>query len=94
MNSIDQLISRYDIPYKTDCTFSDLTTFKVGGEVDLVLYPETDAQCAALIAWAKAADTKLIILGNGSTVLGSDKGYRGIIVKTDRLNKLEHPRLR
>ena len=89
MNSIVQLISRLNIPYRTDCTFSDLTTFKVGGRVDLVLYPETVEQCSALIAWAKKTKEKLIFLGNGSNVLGSDNGYRGIIVKTDRLNEIE-----
>ncbi len=89
MNSIDQLISRLNIPYRTDCTFADLTTFKVGGRVDLVLYPETEEQCIELIAWAKKENESLIFLGNGSNVLGSDKGYQGIIVKTDRLNKME-----
>ncbi len=89
MNSIDQLISRLNIPYKTDCTFSDLTTFKVGGKVGLVLYPETEEQCMELIAWAKKENKSLIYLGNGSNVLGSDNGYQGIIIKTDRLNKIE-----
>lgn len=89
MNSIEHLISQFNIPYRTDCTFSDLTTFKVGGKVDLVLFPETEGQCVELIKWAKKQDKPLIFLGNGSNVLGSDSGYRGIIVRTDRLNKLE-----
>ena len=89
MNSIDQLISRFNIPYRTDCSFSDLTTFKVGGKVDLVLYPETEEQCIALMTWSKKEKVPFIFLGNGSNVLGSDNGYRGIIVKTDRLNKIE-----
>lgn len=89
MNSIDQLISRLNIPYRRDCTFSDLTTFKVGGKVDLVLYPETVEQCQELIAWSKKENNPLVFLGNGSNVLGSDAGYRGIIVRTDRLNEIE-----
>lgn len=89
MNSIDQLISQFNIPYRTDCTFADLTTFKAGGDVDLVLYPETEEQCVKLIVWSKKEGVPLIFLGNGSNVLGSDKGYRGIVVKTDHLNKIE-----
>ena len=89
MISIDQIISRLNIPYRTDCTFADLTTFKVGGKVDLVLYPETEEQCMELISLAKKENIPLIFLGNGSNVLGSDHGYRGVIVRTDRLDKIE-----
>ena len=89
MNSIKQFISQWNIDFRDDCTLSELTTFKVGGKADLVLFPDSIEQCKALLSWAKSEGEKLVFLGNGSNVLGSDKGCREIIVRTDRFDRLE-----
>lgn len=85
MEALKRLLSKYPISYREDCTLAELTTFKVGGPADLVLYPDTVEQCSAIIRTAKEAEKKLIYLGNGSNVLGEDSGCRDWIVKTDRL---------
>lgn len=82
---LDQL----NIEYRTDLTLTDLSTFKVGGPADVVFYPETVDQCAALIRWSKDNGEALVYLGNGSNILGSDKGCRALILKTDRLCAIE-----
>ncbi len=88
MRALEQL-SELNITYRTDLTLAELSTFKVGGPADLVFYPDTVDQCAALIRWAKESSEELIFLGNGSNVLGSDKGCRACILKTDRLSDME-----
>ncbi len=88
MEALKRLLSKYPVPYRTDCTLAELTTFKVGGPADLVLYPETVEQCAAIIRVAKEEGKNLIYLGNGSNMLGEDAGCRDWIVKTDRLANL------
>ncbi len=88
MKALKRLLSEYPVPYRTDCTLAELTTFKVGGPADLVLYPESVEQCAAIIRIAKEEGKNLIYLGNGSNMLGEDAGCRDWIVKTDRLSTL------
>lgn len=88
MRTSEQL-KELNMDYRTDLTLAELSTFKVGGPADVVFYPDTVEQCAALIRWAKENGEELIYLGNGSNVLGSDKGCRACILKTDRLSNLE-----
>ena len=88
MESIETKLIEYGIVYRTDATLADLTTFKVGGPASLVLYPKDQEQCAALLRLANDEGKKIIFLGNGSNVLGTDKGTEDWILKTDRLDEL------
>ncbi len=88
MNLIESLISKLNIKVRRDCTLTELTSFKVGGPADCVLYPETVEQCSALIHAANESGNRLIFLGNGSNMLGSDKGCRDYILRTDGLSTL------
>ena len=56
------------------------TTFKIGGNADFVVFPETSEQIVSVIKLAREEDIPLTILGNGSNVLVGDKGIRGIVV--------------
>lgn len=56
------------------------TTFKIGGNADFVVFPETSEQIVSVISLAKEENIPLTILGNGSNVLVGDKGIRGIVV--------------
>ncbi len=88
MNSLQERLKKLHISFCETATLADLTTFKVGGAADMVLYPESVEQCAALLGLAKEYGKKLIYLGNGSNMLGSDRGCHDWIIKTDRLAEL------
>lgn len=89
MKSVISFLQKNGIRYRLDCCISELSTFKVGGPVDLVLYPQTAEQCKLIILLAKEKNKELFFLGNGSNILGSDKGCSAWILKTDDLNRLE-----
>lgn len=88
MDDLEKLLAETDIAYRRDCTLAELTTFKVGGAADVVFYPESVEQCTALIRLAGQAGKKLVFLGNGSNVIGSDRGCRDWIVLSTRLTEL------
>lgn len=88
MEPLQTALNELNIPYRQDQTLADLSTFKVGGPAELVFYPENAEQCAALIRLANNVGKNLIFLGNGSNILGSDKGCTDWILKTDRLSEL------
>ena len=85
MISLQDKLKGLGVSYSETSTLAELTTFKVGGSADLVLYPESAEQCAALLSLACEYGKRLVYLGNGSNVLGSDRGCRDWILKTDRL---------
>lgn len=56
------------------------TTFKIGGNADFIALPESIGQAVAVIEFLRKEKIKYVILGNGSNVLASDEGYRGVVV--------------
>lgn len=56
------------------------TTFKVGGCCDIMAFPNSVESVRGLIMCANASVLNYYVLGNGSNVLFSDKGFRGAII--------------
>lgn len=65
---------------KTNEPLSQYTTFRIGGAADYIAEPETPEQIAALVKLCKEYDVPFFIMGNGSNILVSDDGYRGMII--------------
>ena len=57
------------------------TTFRIGGPVQVMALPKSAQEAAAVVKAAKALDVAPIFMGNGSDLLVSDSGVRGLIVK-------------
>lgn len=57
------------------------TTFRVGGPADLLVCPKTATEIAEILKLCRAAGVPYFIIGNGSNLLVSDAGYRGVILK-------------
>ncbi len=58
------------------------TTFKIGGSADLFLQPVDTSCIADLILQCNLLSVPYFILGNGSNILVSDKGIRGVVIST------------
>ncbi len=56
------------------------TTFKVGGCCDIMAFPDSIESVRGLILCANASGLNYYVLGNGSNVLFSDKGFCGAII--------------
>ena len=57
------------------------TTFRVGGPADYFVMPETIEQVQKVVTLCKGEEIPYYIVGNGSNLLVSDKGYRGVIIQ-------------
>lgn len=57
------------------------TTFRIGGLADYYVTPHSQEEIVRLIAACREKDIPYYILGNGSNLLVSDKGYRGVIIQ-------------
>ena len=57
------------------------TSFKIGGEADLLVTVNTKEQLAQALGYIRETDIPLMFMGNGTNMLVSDKGIRGIVLK-------------
>lgn len=64
----------------TDEPMSRHTTFRIGGSADYFVKPGNADEVAAVIAVCRECSIPYFILGNGSNLLVSDDGYRGMII--------------
>lgn len=56
------------------------TTFRTGGPAELFLEINTAEQLQQLLTFFRESGTKYFVVGNGSNLLVSDKGYDGVIL--------------
>lgn len=60
---------------------SNYTSFRIGGDADFLVTVNNESELSALLKTFRENETKHIIIGNGSNLLFSDDGYRGVVVK-------------
>jgi len=66
------------------------TTFRIGGEASCFVRISSELQLAKLIPYFDQVGVEYFILGNGSNLLVSDKGYKGVILQIgDKFNRIE-----
>lgn len=66
---------------KTNEPMNEHTNFKIGGNADIFIIAKNIEEIQFVTKFAKENDIPLTILGNGSNVLVSDKGIRGIVLQ-------------
>lgn len=59
------------------------TSFKIGGTADTYIKVDTLSKLSAILKECKRSDIEYILLGNGSNVLVSDDGIRGVVIRLD-----------
>ncbi|MGI6094712.1 MAG: UDP-N-acetylmuramate dehydrogenase [Lachnospiraceae bacterium] len=60
------------------------TTFRIGGPADYFVVPDTVEQLSQLVKICIKEEIPYFILGNGSNLLVSDEGYRGVVLQLYR----------
>jgi len=58
-------------------------TFRIGGPADFFYIAKSTEEIPQLIEKAKSQNLPYFILGGGSNILFSDKGFRGLVIKID-----------
>ena len=66
-------------------TLAPYTTFGIGGPADHFCHVNTKKEMVEAINWAKEKKLEYFILGKGSNILVSDKGFRGLVIKSNLL---------
>ena len=70
-----------DLGAKENVLLSDLVSFRVGGPAALVLRPGDEEQLCRALNICRDEHITVILLGNGTNVLPSDEGFRGLVLQ-------------
>lgn len=69
-----------------DFEIKNMTTFKVGGNVDYLIIPKDYDDIRLTLKFGKDNNIPVYLMGNGSNLLISDRGVRGIIIRISKEN--------
>lgn len=86
MSEFSKLLSDENIEYRADILLSEISSFKIGGSADWVVYPDTEEKLILAIRIAKKLGIRFSVVGRTSNVLFSDIGFAGMILMTERLS--------
>lgn len=84
MNNISNIIAgaeKAGCKYRLDAPMSEYTSFKTGGKADVVFLPSTELQLRSILRMCSDEEIKPFIFGNGSNLLVSDDGIRGVTIR-------------
>lgn len=79
--NLEKIISKEKI--HTNVPMKNYTSFKIGGNAEVLINIETIEELQEIIKIAKQEKIKLFVLGNGSNLLVSDEGIKGIVLKIE-----------
>ena len=85
----DKLINELgSISNEKDFSLSALNRYGTGGNADLVIFPSSEEELRYALKLIKG-NYNFAVIGGGSNLLISDKGFRGVIISTKNLTKIE-----
>jgi len=67
--------------FQENIILANQATFKIGGPARYFLLAEKKEEVIKAISWAKENDLPFFILGGGSNILFSDRGFDGLVIK-------------
>lgn len=83
--ALAQIASRLGIRAERGRRFAELTSLRVGGAIDWVLSPDTEAQAAALVHEMDQAEIGWRALGSGSNILADDGDHHYVVLSLKEL---------
>ena len=83
--ALEQIVSRLSVRAERGRRFAELTSLRVGGAIDWVLSPETEAQAAALVHEMDQVGIGWRALGSGSNILADDGDHHYVVLSLKEL---------
>ena len=83
--ALEQIATRLAVRAERGRRFAELTSLRVGGAIDWVVSPETEAQAAALVHALDQAGIGWRALGSGSNILADDGEHHYVVLSLKEL---------
>lgn len=89
MKKVVQFIKKNKIgPIKENIKISTLTTYKVGGNAKVLVYPKDTDKLILLLKYLKEENIKYKVIGYGSNLIFSDDEFNGVLIRLDSFNDI------
>jgi len=82
---LQKIATRLGVRAERGRRFAELTSLRVGGAIDWVLSPETEAQAAAIVNEMDQAGISWRALGSGSNILADDGDHHYVVLSLKEL---------
>jgi UDP-N-acetylmuramate dehydrogenase len=66
-----------------DVPLAPLTTFRIGGPADYMYRAQTPDELAGAVLAARELELPFFLLGTGANILVGDRGYRGLVIRSE-----------
>ncbi len=86
---LDKKLKELKINFKTDEPLSSYTSIKIGGPCKRMIFPEREESLLKIIDFMEEKGIPFFLLGGGSKLLISDRGFEGVVINLCNLKKKE-----
>src|SRR5262245_50194228 len=83
--AIDEIASRLGVQEERGKRFAELTSLRVGGSIDWVISPQTEAQAASIVFELEQAGIGWRPLGSGSNILADDGEHHYVVLSLSEM---------
>ncbi len=88
MKKIDKFLKERGFFYKKNEPLAPYTTLGIGGVAEYIVFPREE-NLIYLMEILKSESIPFYVIGGGSNILVSDKGFHGVIINTKRIDFME-----
>jgi UDP-N-acetylmuramate dehydrogenase len=90
MDQVEEIAARLGVSAERGKRFADLTSLRVGGAIDWVITPQTEAEAAAIVYEMDKAGIGWRPLGSGSNVLADDADHHYVVLNLSNMKGEVH----
>lgn len=83
MSIYDEIKQKISGEVMNDVLLRNHTYMRTGGPADIVVFPKNTKDVLWLIKYLKRNEIRYFVMGNGTNLIFSDRGFRGVIIKTN-----------
>ncbi|MEI5993198.1 UDP-N-acetylmuramate dehydrogenase [Candidatus Enterococcus mansonii] len=88
MNKVEVMNELNDITLFFDEPLMNFTFTKTGGPADILAFPKSKEEVAALVDYCKNQDIPWLVLGNASNLIVRDGGIRGMVIMLENMKQV------
>ncbi len=88
MQKLTEYLNSISVDYRKDVSLRDISTFRIGGNANIICYPSDATQVSKIVCYCKSNSINFMTFGRCSNVVFADEGLSTLIIKTDRLDEI------
>lgn len=89
MEQLMEKIRSLGVEWELNSPLCRHSSFRIGGAADIALFPHSSDELCQVLMLLQEYEIPTLVIGNGSNVVFSDEGYRGVVIFTGKCRKIK-----